>query len=95
MFLEMSDKEFFISFAFICCFSYIVGWFCDRILDKAGYGHIGNWLLVLTGAYSGLFALTRYGYELHWFPHYTLAAALGGAFVALFSMCLVKRMSRN
>ncbi|MDJ0614661.1 MAG: hypothetical protein QNJ29_13425 [Rhizobiaceae bacterium] len=95
MLWEMSDKDFLISFAFICCFSYIVGWLVDRILEGSGYGHIGNWLLILTGAYTGLYSLNKYGYEFHWVPLYTLGAALGGAFVILFSMCFIKRFAKN
>jgi len=95
MLYEMSDKDLIISFAFICCFSYIIGWLCDRILEKAGCGHIGNWLLILVGAYAGLYALNYSGYEFHWVPMYTLASALGGAFTMLFIMCFLKRFSRN
>jgi len=95
MLFEMSTMDFLISLAVMCCIAYILGWFCDNILGRTGYGILGNSILVLLGIYGGLYALNEYGYEFHWVPLYTLGAALSGAFVSLFFMCFVKRFTRN
>lgn len=91
MLWQLSTNDWVVSLAFISSMSYIIGWFCDHILGATGFGHIGNWLLILLGAYSGMYALNMYGYQLTWYPHYTLAAVLCGSLVTLISMCLIKR----
>jgi predicted MFS family arabinose efflux permease len=92
MLWEMSGNDLLISFSFMACFTYITGWFTDRILESSGFGHIGNWLIVLVGGYAGIVGINMYGYDLEWFPMLTLAAIAGSALFMLLSLCVIKRL---
>lgn len=91
MLWDMSPNDWLISFAFLACFTYITGWFVDRILTDTGFGHVGNWLVILSGTYAGLFAVNLYGYELQWYPLFTLIATGAAAFMMLFILCFAKK----
>ena len=95
MLWQMSTDEWLISLAFISGLAYITGWFSDRILGSAGFGHIGNWLVILLGAYGGMYLYNYYGYKLNQEPAHTLAVILGSALIALCSLCAVKRFFLN
>lgn len=91
MLWEIATTDWFVLVAFMSGMSYITGWFTDRILDTTGFGNIGNWLLIFSGSYGGLYIYNMQGYELHWDPVQTLGVIIGGAFLALFTACLAKR----
>ena len=92
MLWEMSTVDWILSFAFMSGMAYITGWFCDRILGPAGFGHVGNWLVILSGAYLGMYVYNVYGYDLEAHPGQTLAVILGSAFFALVSFGTFKRV---
>ena len=92
MLWELSFTDWIMSLAFFSGITFLTGYFIDRILLTAGFGAIGNWLLILGGVYAGLYGLNMYGYELHWYPVITLSAAAGAATLSLVTMCLLKRM---
>lgn len=92
MLWQMSTGDWIVSFAFMCGMAYIVGWFCDRIMNNAGFGHLGNWLVILIGAYGGMFAYNVYGYNLEAFPQWTLGVILGSSFMTLFLLSALKRV---
>lgn len=92
MLWEMSTSDFILSFSFICSFAFVTGWLTDRILLSAGFGSIGNWLLILMGSYAGMFAINSYGYELRYYPYITASSIVGGAIVLLLGLCTVKRV---
>ena len=95
MLWEMSALEWTLSFAFMSGMSYITGWFCDRIMSTAGFGHVGNWVVILSGVYAGMFVYNFYGHDLEAYPQQTLAVILGSAFLALFFMSSLKRIFSN
>lgn len=95
MLWQLSADEWIVSLAFICGLTYITGWISDRILDSTGFGHVGNWLVILAGTYSGMYVYNLQGYTLNQDPMYTLAVMLGSALVALVSLCLMKRFIYN
>ena len=92
MLWDMSFQDMLVSTAFFTCFAYITGWLADRILLHLGFGTIGNWLLVLIGAYAGMFAINMQGYNLEWNPLLTVAVIIGSASGLLLLMCMVKRV---
>ena len=94
MLWDMSFKEWLISAAFLSCVTYLMAYLSDRILTATGFGTIGNWLLLLSGCYSGLLAVNFYGLELQWHPPVTVSAVVLSASFVLMSMCLVKRVFR-
>ncbi len=94
MLWEMSYQDMLVSTAFFTCFALIAGWMADRILLNAGFGTIGNWLLVLVGAYAGMYALNVQGHNLEWNPLLTAIVIVGSASGSLIFMCLVKRVFR-
>jgi len=92
MLVDMSLNEWLMSIAFFSSFAFITGWLTDRILLNAGFGTVGNWMLLLMGTYAGLFAVNLYGYEFDWFPHITIAAVIGSATLLFLFMCTLKRV---
>ena len=82
MLWELSENSMIVSFTFLCTASFICGWLADRIMECAGFGVIGNWLLLFLGAFSALYAYNLYGMTLTYNHYYTIAAAsIGGTFV--------------
>lgn len=92
MLWDMSLNDWVLSSAFFCCLAYVTAYVADLILRSTGFGTIGNWLLLLIGCYSGLLAVNLYGFELHWFPHITIAVVVAASSVLLMTMCLIKRL---
>jgi len=90
MLWEMNNELLLTSFAFICCFSFICGWVSDRILGYAGFSVVGNWLLLMMGAYVGLFVYNLMGHRFDWNSHITMMLAFGSALALLFTMLSVK-----
>ena len=92
MLWEMSISEWIMSLSCFSAVAHICGFFIDRLLLRNGFGTIGNWLVILTGLYIGLFALNKYGYETHWYPLITLSSMVVAASVVLMFMCTLKRV---
>lgn len=92
MLWEMSTNDWMVSAAFFCCITYLTGYLADRILLSAGFGTIGNWLLLLAGCYAGMFGVNTYGFELDWYPYITVGAIVLASTGILMSLCVVKRV---
>lgn len=92
MIWQMSQSELIITFGFVCCFTYIIGWLSDGILKSSGFGHIGNWLLLLVGAYASMYGFNMYGYKFEWYPLFTLTIVSGFTCMFFLSMCIGKRL---
>lgn len=92
MLWDMSLHNWMISLAFFSCFAFVTGWLTDRILLSAGFGTIGNWLLVLLGSYAGLLAVNLYGYNLEWYPMITISSVVICASGIFLTMCAIKRI---
>lgn len=92
MLSELSNVDWFILFSFVSGVGFITGWFCDHILGPAGFGAFGNWLLIILGAYAGMYLYNSYGFELHWNPLYTLIVVIGSPLVLLITACVAKRL---
>lgn len=91
MIWELSTSDWFILLSFMSGISYITAWLSDRILMSSGFGNIGNWILILGGAYGGIYVYNLYGYELQLNPLYSLAVVVGSALLALMTACIAKR----
>lgn len=94
MLWEMTRVDWMVSFAFACTACFICGWIADRILDHAGFGIFGNWLLLLLGAYLGLYAYNLMGNRLNWYPMFTMATGFGGGTAFLLAIAAVKSAVR-
>lgn len=92
MLWEFSTEQWIVSFGFICCVTFIGGWLADRILGYSGFSVIGNWLILLVGAYVGLICYNMFGYRFHWESHFTLALATGSALALLFTMLSIRTL---
>jgi len=75
----LTTEQLFLSFAFICTFTYVAGWVSDRIMGYAGFGTIGNWLILLVGTYVGMYSFNSFGHMFHWNPPLTIAVVAGTA----------------
>ncbi len=91
MIWEFSNYEIFMSFSFIACLMYIIGWLCDGILQKMAFGHIGNWLLLLAGVFTAMYTFNSYGYEFNTYPLFTLGCLAGGTCAFFLVICFSKR----
>lgn len=63
MLWNLTLDQLFLSFSFICCATFIGGWLADKILGYSGFNVFGNWLLLLLGAYAGMYAYNKFGYR--------------------------------
>lgn len=77
-------------FTMITCFSFICGWLADRIIGYGGFSVIGNWLILLVGAFTGLLVYNLFGYRFSWNSHFTMFLTLGSSLAFLFIMLTVK-----
>ena len=90
MLWELSTIEWVVSFGFICCLTYICGWLSDSLLGWSAFGHIGNWLLILIGAYTSMYVFNIYGYRFEYELLFTLAYISSGATAFFLCMCIIK-----
>jgi uncharacterized membrane protein YeaQ/YmgE (transglycosylase-associated protein family) len=85
MLWDLARDDFIMSMTFVCTTAFICGWLADRIMGYAGFGVVGNWLLLFVGSFAALYAINWYGYKLNYDPVLTITAAFGGAaFLLLF-----------
>lgn len=95
MLFELSGDQWIVSFSFACTMSFVCGWIADRIMGYTGFGVIGNWLLLLTGAYAGLFAYNQIGYRFEWYPTLTIVIAFVGATAMLIMLAGAKSATHS
>lgn len=94
MLWEFTPQQWLTTFTLICCVSFIGGWLADRILGYAGYSAIGNWLILLLGAYLGLLCYNLFGYRFQLNSHFAMTLAVGSATAFLFTMLSIKAIFR-
>lgn len=92
MLWELSTVEWITSFGFIACLTYITGWLAEGLMRSAGFGHIGNWLLLLAGTYAAMYTFNIYGYQFRYDPLFTLGAISAGAAGVFMFLCIGKRL---
>ena len=90
MLWELPEHKLTVAFTFLCTASFICGWLADRIMDHAGFGVIGNWLLLFAGAGVGLYAYNLYGMTLTHNSYYTIAVTVVGGTFMLLALAGVK-----
>lgn len=90
MLWDLARDDFIVAMAFVCTTAFICGWLADRIMGFAGFGVIGNWLLLFAGASAGLYGLNWYGYRLAYEPMLTVSGGFGGAATVLLIMASFK-----
>lgn len=90
MLWELSSRQLLLSFSFICCATFISGWLADKILGYSGFNVIGNWLLLLLGAYVGMYAYNILGYRFTSDAVQTILVTSGSAFTTLTILLGVK-----
>ncbi len=94
MLWEFHNDQLLTTFSLICCFSYIAGWVTDRVIGYGGFSVIGNWLILLIGAYIGLFSYNLLGYRIQWDSHFTIMLTMGAAAAMLLTMLSIKTALR-
>lgn len=90
MLWDLNALQWLVSFSFVFTCAYIGGWVADRILGTAGFGTIGNWLLLVLGTYAGLYCYNAFGYRLTADPTLTIMVSFGAALFMLFVILSVK-----
>ena len=92
MLWELSPQQWVVSFGFVCCLSYITGWLTEALMKSSGFGHIGNWLVLLLGSYVAMYVFNIYGYKFRYDPLFTLAYVSAGTGLFFLAMCISKRI---
>jgi len=94
MLWNLSMAQLIVTGSFICSISFICGMFADKILGKTGFGVFGNWLILLGGAYAGMYVYNLNGY---FFEHNQARTifVVGAASLSILIFCMViKRIFR-
>lgn len=90
MLWNLNFDQLMLSFSFICCAAFIAGWFADKILGYSGFNVIGNWLILLIGAYAGMYAYNVYGFRFSVNVIQTILVTSGAAFSTLILSLMLK-----
>ena len=94
MLWEFHNDQLLVTFSLICCFSYICGWVADRVIGYGGFSVVGNWLILLIGAYVGLVSYNMMGNRIQWNSNFTIFLTMGSAFAMLLLMLSIKTALR-
>lgn len=92
MLWDLTTAQFIVTGSFICCTSFICGWFSDKIVGRLGFGAIGNWLLLLLGAYLGMYGYNTMGYYFQENSTKTIFVVGAAALLMLMTMMTFKRI---
>jgi len=92
---DFSTEQWLVTFSFACTLAFLCGWIADRIMGYAGFGVIGNWLLLLAGAYVGFFAFNMLGYEMRTDLGLTFAVCFAAGTVMLVSLAGFKAITHT
>jgi uncharacterized membrane protein YeaQ/YmgE (transglycosylase-associated protein family) len=95
MILDLARDDFVVAIAFVCSMAFVCGWLADRIMGYSGFGVIGNWLLLFSGALAGLYFIDSYGYRLAYEPMVTVTGGFSGAAAALLSLATFKAVTHT
>lgn len=57
---HLSDRELFLLALVAICCSLAVGWIMDMILDRVGFGMLGNAAVAMLGIFVGLYAYSQH-----------------------------------
>jgi uncharacterized membrane protein YeaQ/YmgE (transglycosylase-associated protein family) len=90
MLWELSANQWLLSISFACTLGFLCGYIADRIMGHAGFGIIGNWLLLVAGSFAGLAIFNLAGMRFEWYPHMALGAAVTAATVVLIAIAGAK-----
>jgi len=94
VFWYIANNNVAIAFSVACAMAFFCGWISDRIMGYAGFGVVGNWLILLVGSYAGLITYNIAGFaELE--PPVLLAVAFGGGALLLLLMASFKAMTHT
>lgn len=77
------------AFVMVALFSFALGAAIDGLIGEDGFGPTGNAIVITAGFFLGVFAVNSYGISLR-DPSLATAAGLGGAFVTLMMLALLK-----
>jgi hypothetical protein len=89
MFLGLSTEWTFMIFVTIVGAAYFLAYCMEGVLGKGGFGTSGNLAIIATGSYLGIYIAKMYRFDV-FNPTISVYAALVGAFVALFGLCIAK-----
>jgi uncharacterized membrane protein YeaQ/YmgE (transglycosylase-associated protein family) len=95
MLWELSTNQWLLSVSFACALGFLCGFIADRIMGFAGFGIIGNWLMLTTGSFAGLYVYNLAGLRFEWHPLLAFGAAVAGATAMLVSFASMKAMTNT
>jgi uncharacterized membrane protein YeaQ/YmgE (transglycosylase-associated protein family) len=95
MLTELSTNQWMLSISFACTLGFLCGYIADRIMGYAGFGIIGNWLLLTVGSFVGLYLYNMAGMRFEWYPHMAFGTAVAGATIILMSIAGLKSMTHT
>jgi len=88
----LSAIDIFTVFSIFAALSYICGWISDTLLSRVGFGTLGNGIVILLGAFAGMFAYNLQGKYLFYNAQETYFVIGIAAFSSLFIMAVIKRL---
>jgi len=93
MLWDLSFSDFLILLVIFGPLSYICGWISDVLLDRVGFGPLGNSIVILLGAFTGMFVYNYQGYYLFRDSSETYFVIGFSAFTAIVMLASVKRVA--
>ncbi|MFK7902840.1 MAG: hypothetical protein AB8B49_08360 [Nitratireductor sp.] len=95
MLWNLSFEQLVLSFIFVACAAFIGAYIVDKILGYAGFSVMGNWVLLLVGAYVGMYTYNKYGYSLGADAIRTIILVAVSSFSMLLAVLGFKLMTRS
>lgn len=81
----------FFSFMLVTMLSYLFGYFLDRILNRDGFGPVGNMIFLVAGFFGSIYFSNLYGIRF-WNVQVAVAAGLAGSFAMLTVFYVLKAL---
>lgn len=94
--IDMSSTNQIILVSLVLIIMTILGFLSDHLMRTAGFGPIGNIVLLLLGLIGGAIAYTLYlKVYRHQYPYLSIAMPIVASFGALFIMAVLKAVFRR
>jgi uncharacterized membrane protein YeaQ/YmgE (transglycosylase-associated protein family) len=92
---HLSDRELLLLALVAACCCFAVGWIMDMIMERAGFGIIGNTIVALLGILVGLYAYANH-YGSMTSPNIQMVAAfvIASVMLHLVGLSVVRRVLR-
>ena len=92
MLWKLSTTDWMLLILIFGCISYICGWIGDLLLQRVGFGPLLNAVIILLGAFGGMFFYNKNGHYLFRDPTETYIVIGISAFSAIIILASMKRL---